>query len=123
MPAGTVPDRGDAVEVQRCDEIGQKVDSGGHIGKRLRPAAAVSDPPVLEIPGHDIVPSQVLAERRHQRAVIARLPEAAVDDDDDPVRPGLVWKKQLAVLARVVSVAVPRGLDGASVACSERKGS
>jgi hypothetical protein len=36
-----------------------------------------------------------------------------VNDDDDRVRTTLVRQEQLAALARVVSVAVQRALDGA----------
>jgi hypothetical protein len=50
---------------------------------------------------------EVLAQGRHERAVVARAPVAAVDDDDDAREPPVVVRKeQLAELARVVSVAM-----------------
>ncbi len=88
MPARAVPDHPDAFEIQWYIELAQEIDPRGHVRERLGPAAAVPDAPVLEIPGGDAPMDEVFAELRHHRAVVGRLPEAAVDDDDDPVRPG-----------------------------------
>ena len=123
VPAGAVPDRSDAFEVQRSVELAQKVDAGGDIGKRLGPAAAVPDAPVLEIPGGDACrarSSQSFVINEQSYAAFQKPPWMTMTT---PCGAGLIWKKQLAVLARVVSVAVQRALDWASVACSERTAS
>jgi hypothetical protein len=115
MSSRAVPDRADSLEVHWRLDGGEKVDSRSDVEERLRPAAAVPDAPVLEIPGSEAAPGEVLAEPRHQRPVVARPPVTAVDDHDDRVRSALVRDEQLGELARVVSVAVQRALDAPSL--------
>ena len=119
LPACAVPDRANSIEIERYFEIGQQIDSRGDVGEGLRPATAVPYTPVFEVPGSETPPSEVLAEPRHQRAVPASPPVAAVDDHDDCVRPAAVGQEQLAELARVIPVTVQRAVDCASVAPSE----
>ncbi len=119
MTSRAVSDRADPFEIERRLEIRQQIDTRRDIVEGLRPPAAVSDSPVLEIPRCAAAAGQVLAEPVHQRAVVTRLPVAAVDDDDDRMQPLPVGKKQLSELAGVIPVPVQRACDGASVAPSE----
>ncbi len=107
MAAGAVSHGADPVEIERGVELGELVDAGGDVEERLRPASAVPDPPVLEIPGSKPVCDEVFAEPAHQRQVVAGPPEAAVDDDDHWEPLGLlVGKEELPELACVVPVTV-----------------
>jgi hypothetical protein len=105
VTAGAVSDRADPVEVEWGVELGEEIDSGRDVEERPRPAAAVPDAPVLEVPGREAVRREVLAERRHQRAVVTRAPVAAVDHDDDR-GPVSARETQLPDLARVLPVPV-----------------
>src|SRR3954469_9464334 len=64
-------------------ELDQVVDARRDVLERVRPAAAVAEAPVLEVPRRPAAGDEVLAQRPHQLAPEARAPEAAVDDDGD----------------------------------------
>ena len=113
MPAGAVTDGADPIEIERRLQVAERIDPCRDVDKRLRPAAAVANATVLEVPRGQSTVREVLADSRHQGAVVLSLPVAAVNDDDDGVWPVPVRDEQLAVLACVFSVAVNRALDGA----------
>ena len=104
-----MPDCGHPGEIERSVERLEEVDGRRDVEERLGPASAATDAAVLDVPGRQPVRAQVEAERIHQRAVVARAPVPAVDDDDDRVRPTPVRQEQLPELARMGAVAV----DGA----------
>ena len=103
-----MPDGGHAAEIERRVGLGERVDSGRDVEKRLGPAAARADPPVLEVPGGKPVRREIEAERGHERAVVPRAPVAAVHDDGDGMRPGALGQEELDELARVAAVAMDR---------------
>ncbi len=104
LPAGRVPDRHDAGEIERCRDVGQGVDTCGYVEERRRPAAAATDAAVLEVPGGEAVGGQIEAEPLHQRAVVLCAPVPAVHDDGNRMRPGARRQEELAHLARTAAV-------------------
>ena len=113
VPTGAVPDRADPFEVERGVEGCEEIDPGRDVEERLRPPAAVSDAPVLEVPGGEPVCREIRAQPVHQRAVVGGPPVAAVHHHDDRMPPGAARERQLADLARVVAVAVVGAFDRA----------
>ena len=101
-----MPDGRDALQVERCVELRECVDTRCNVEQRLGPAAAVPDPPVLEVPGGEPVCREIEAERGHERAVVLLSPVPAVDDDHQSVRPGAFREEQLRELARMIAVPV-----------------
>ena len=91
MPAGGVPDRDDAVAVERdvpcamCRQVREVVDRGGDVVERLRVAAArePAEAAVLDVPRRPAARGEVGAQRAHQLAAVLRAPEAAVEHDGD----------------------------------------
>ena len=59
LTAGGVADGGDALEIERSVDVGERVDSGRDVEERLGPASTCSDAPVLEIPGGEPVRGEV----------------------------------------------------------------
>ena len=106
LPSGRVPDRGNAREIERRLDVGERVDSGGHVQERLRPPASAADAAVLEVPRGEAVRGQVEAEPLHERAVVLRAPVPAVHDDGNRMRPGARRQEELADLAGTAAVCV-----------------
>jgi hypothetical protein len=98
-----VPDRGDALEIERYVEVCQRVDAGGHVDERLRPATSGTHTAVLEVPGRPPARREIEAELRHQRPPEARAPVPAVHDDGDGVGSCPVGHEELRDLARVAT--------------------
>src|SRR6185312_9704554 len=95
-------------EIERCVELGEEVDTGRDVQKGRRPSASRPDPSVLEIPRGEPVPGEVEAEIGRERAVVLRLPVAAVNDDDHRERSGARREEELPELTRVRAVGVRR---------------
>jgi hypothetical protein len=95
-----VPDRHDASGLD-----GERLDRGHDVLERLRPAAAVAQPPVLDVPRRPAAPREVTRDSVLQLAPVTRPPEAAVDENRDT--DGLARGEQLAELGRVVPVDDP----------------
>ena len=68
---GHAPGRVERERLRRRDDV---VERRGH-------AAAVAEPPVLDVPRRPPARGEVGAQRVHQRPVVARAPEAAVEHD------------------------------------------
>ena len=105
VPAGAVADRHDATAVHR--QVGEQIDRGGHVLERRRHAAAVAEPPVLDVPRRPPARGEILRQRLHQVQSVLVLPEPAVDEHRD--RPLAV---QHAVLRGVVAVPMKLRLQG-----------
>ena len=95
-------------EIERRLEVGEEVDARSDVQEGRRPSAPRPDPPVLEIPCGEPVPGEVEAQIGHERAVVLRLPVAAVNDDDDREGSGARREEELPELARVGAVGVRR---------------
>ena len=78
MAAGGMADRRDAAQVEGGIDVREAVDRGRDVVGSRRPAAAVSEPAVLDVPGDDPAGRQVGAQRVHQVQVVAGSPEPAV---------------------------------------------
>src|SRR5262249_27669848 len=101
-------DRKEALEVERRVELDEEVDTGCDIVERVGPAPASSDAAVLEVPRRHPVRREVDADVGHERAVVARAPVAAVEDDCDGVRPDARGDEKLPDLAPARAVGVRR---------------
>ena len=62
-------------------ELGELVDGRAHVVERLRHAAAVAQPAVLDVPRRPAALGKVLGQRLVQVEAVLGLPEPAVDDD------------------------------------------
>jgi len=104
-------DRDDALEIERQVELCERVRSRRHVRECLRPASASTGAPVFEVPRRDTLGRKVRADVRHERAVVARSPVAAVQDDGDAVRSFSPREEELAELAAIGPVPVDRAFD------------
>ena len=66
----------------------EPVDRGGHVGERLRAAAAGADAPVLDVPHGPAAAHELGRDRPHHAPAVALAPGAAVDQHDHRMRPG-----------------------------------
>jgi hypothetical protein len=84
-----VPDRDDALGVH-----GQCLDRRAHVVVGRRPAAAVAEAPVLDVPYRPPARDEVGRERVLEVEPVARAPEPAVDEHGH----GVAAREQLAEL-------------------------
>jgi membrane protein YqaA with SNARE-associated domain len=108
VPAGRVTDRRDPgrVEADLCDGV----NSGGDVCGDLGPTS-LGQAPVFEVPDGQSGTREILAKPVHEPTVVAGAPEAAVQDDGDAGSPFAMREEELAVLVRVVAVAVRAARD------------
>ena len=89
VTTGRVTARDDTARVDVV-EVGQSVEGGRDVVERAGPPTArLPDAPVLDVPGGDPAPGEVVRERRHQRAIPPRAPEASVQEHDAGPWPAL----------------------------------
>ena len=113
VPARAVPDRPDAREIERRVELRERVDPGGDVEERLRPAAAVPDAPVLEVPRGE--PVRRRGPRTARSSASGRT--APASSRRGPRRPPRTAPRRregtaLRCWLGSVAVAVERALDG-----------
>src|SRR5271154_1080818 len=82
------------------------VDRGGHVFECRRPAAAVAEPAVLDVPGRKAAAHEIADERAHDDPAVALAPGAAVDEDHQRVGTGAGRKPKVGALRAVGTVAV-----------------
>jgi hypothetical protein len=112
-----VADADHAGEVERFLEPAEPVDPGGDVEEGGRPAtaAAPAEAPVFEVPGRPAAAGEIGDELVLEAQVIARAPEAAVDQDRGGEWALALWQRQLAELVAPLTVGVPERLDDAEV--------
>src|SRR5687767_10357308 len=83
----------------------QKIYSPRDVLKGSRPAASrVAEPTVLDVPRGDAASGKRRAQMRSVAEIVARAPEATVDDDGDRVRPSTVGEPQVAEVQSVRAI-------------------
>ena len=107
VPAGRVAERDDRTR----GVGGHRTDRGVDVVEGRGEAAAVADPAVLHVGRRPAARRQVLGQRRAVVGAVLRLPEPAVEDDDQPPA-GAVGDVEVDPLARVVAVGDPLGFAG-----------
>src|SRR5579859_6671244 len=98
-------DRMRGIERITARQFSEETGSANNVLKRSRPATAVADPSVLEIPHHESLRGQCTAHRRDAIETIRRAPKPAVDghDDSDSARGTAIRQIQIAELRRILA--------------------
>src|SRR5687767_15911410 len=101
-------DNDDAAQVQRilARKVAEVIDGAPDIEVCARPPASrLTEPAVFDVPGRNATVLQGVAHRSEVPGRrVCRLETAAVNEDDDGMRPAACWHAQLPVLAGVVSI-------------------